>query len=97
MFARLHLGGRRGLLANGRGHHFLEGLLGLLLVVLGPMIVGRRRFVVAFRPWHHGAASKRIRSAEGAIEEIKGAHSGGGVQGQAEQDGQFGRATGRTL
>ena len=46
---RLQLGGRRGLLANGRGHHFFEGLLGLLLLVLGPMIVGRRRFVVGFR------------------------------------------------
>ena len=93
---RLQLGGRRGLLANGRGHHFFKCLLGLLFVVLGPMIVGRRRFVVAFRL---GIADcvQQARSAQGTGEEIKSAHSGGGVQGEAEHDGQFGRAAGRAL
>ena len=55
------------LLADGRGHHFFEGLLGLLLVVLGPMVVGRRRFVVAIPAWHRGHLPSRFDPPKGLV------------------------------
>ena len=60
---RLHLGGRRDLIANRRLHHLFEGLFGLLLFVLGPMIVGQGRVVVGFRPGIAGCV-QQARSAQ---------------------------------
>ncbi len=93
--ARLQHCGRCGLFADGRFHHLFEGLFGWLLVILGPMVVGHGR-VIAFRRVAAGIA-QLVCAAHRVAEQVKSAHSQSGVPGQAEQDGQFGGTTGRSL